>query len=240
MVSTTNVTVTIPVGPRPEHQRWLKECLLSLLDQTVRPKQILLINDQARIDFEGLKAMFPNNISRQERDWPTLDVWQTPWLSGVAHAFNYGVALAEHKVVVMLGSDDMLLPHAISDLNDTIAKQKDATGYYWFDIEYSDTGETQSLPCNAAATTKAFWNLTGGFPPESAIGACDTMMLSACIARPALAKHLHNVISEAPPYYVRRHADTETAKKGGLQEAIFQVRDWHTTNWKQPEWTERL
>ena len=236
MATTTNVTVTIPVGPKPEHQRWLQECLLSLLDQTIRPKQILLINDQARIDFDVLRAMFPTGL--RGRDWPTLDIWATPWLSGVAHAFNYGVALAEHKVVVMLGSDDMLLPRAISDLNETIAKEQDHTGYYWFDVEYSD-GETQSAPCNAAATTKEFWNLTGGFPPESAIGACDTMLLSACIARPDLGKHLHNVKSEAPPYYVRRHADTETAKKGDLQNAIFSVRDWHTRNWERPEWTER-
>ncbi|GAG14074.1 unnamed protein product, partial [marine sediment metagenome] len=86
---TQKITVTIPVGPELHHRRWLDECLDSITGQTVPPDEVLLIDDMA-----GL----PSYRKRGYR------VWRSPWLLGTAHAFNFGVALAAHELVIMLGS----------------------------------------------------------------------------------------------------------------------------------------
>ncbi len=217
------ITVTVPVGPNPIYRRFLPECLQSIRDQKVPASEILVIDDQAHLEQGDVGV--------------DVRLWKTPWLSGVAHVFNYGVALAASELVLMLGSDDILKPWCIEDIIRSYQSRQQANGYYWLDVEYS-TGETQALACNAAAVTKGLWRHTGGFPVESALGAPDTMLLSIMLAHKGAAGRMFHVESHAPPYWYRQHPDTDTRSRAAeFSGAIGRVRDVVTQRWRKPEWT---
>src|SRR5262245_49890331 len=82
-------------------------------------------------------------------DLPGLRVYTVPWPSGVAHGFNFGVALARNDLVIMLGSDDRLMPECAAICWQTWQQTQDAHGYYYLPVEYHD-GRRQHVPCNAA------------------------------------------------------------------------------------------
>lgn len=203
---TVPITVTIPVGPFESNRRWLNECLESINQQTVQPDEILLIDDQAKL--YGIDG---------------VTIWRTPWRSGVDCAFNYGVALARNDLVIMLGSDDKLLPEAVERAWDTWSYIHDPLGYYAFQVVYPD-GREQNTPCNGAMVHKALWQLTGGFPVEAGIGACDTFLLSIMIAANGKLGNIYG-IGPRPYYWYRDHPDTDTAQRGRMYDVMVLARD---------------
>jgi hypothetical protein len=203
---TVPITVAVPVGPHPSNRFWLEECLVSINEQTVAPAEVLLIDDQAGL--EDITGVF---------------VWKTPWLVGVAHAFNFGVALAQNDLVIMLGSDDKLLPRAVETAWAKWQEIRDPLGYYGFLLEYNN-GKLQNTACNAAMVHKQLWKHTGGFPVESSIGACDTWLLSLIVLGEGRLGNLYQIGHE-PLYWYRQHEETDTARRGEMWSVVEQARD---------------
>lgn len=214
------ITVIIPVGPNPSNKRWLDECIDSVKNQTRLADEILIIDDMAHLEECG----------------PGITVWKSPWLLGVPNAFNFGVALAKHELVVMLGSDDRLESEALEKLQDTFKNNNMKDGYYHFTIKYSNDDEIQDLPNNCAAVTKGLWNMTGGFPPEASVGACDHIFISMMIKNHS--KLMIPVAKGNPLYWYRRHQESDTGTRSNAYlGCIATVRDVFTNNWKKPNWT---
>jgi glycosyltransferase involved in cell wall biosynthesis len=246
------ITVVIPVGPDPIYRKYLNEAILSVRAQTHMPDEILLIDDQAGLDYKTLPEIFaPWDIGRDHPEPPSMEcytldspgrqlalrVWQTPWLSGVAHSFNFGVALAANDLVFMMGSDDRLEPHCLEDCVAAYEASGKRPGYYWVDVQYSD-GPQQALACNAAMVHKAMWRSSGGFPVESAVGPCDTMLLSILLAHPEAGTLIH-VKSATPPYWYRRHDQTYSRIRGSKFGGVHgPIRSKVTELWQKPTWTE--
>ena len=226
------ITVTIPVGPDPAYRDYLEECVASVEHQLRKPSEILIIDDQAHLSGGEVEKL--SDLG----DVP-IRVWKTPWLSGVAHSFNFGVALAKNDLVVMLGSDDFLEPWAIGDCWAAWNAEKDELGYYWMDVEYS-TGEQQSLACNAAMVHRDLWRHTGGFPVHSAVGAPDHIFISMMGWRgrdAGSAGRLHHVDSGRPPYWYRAHERSWTRRNVATAALVAPIRDWFSENWEVPTWT---
>ncbi len=217
------ITVVIPVGPDRVYRDYLQECIDSLKVQTIKADEVILIDDMADLRLWGLNF----------GDLP-VKIYRNPWLSGCAHSFNFGIALAKNDLVLMLGSDDKLHPWAIEDCLRAWAKYRDPLGYYFCDVEYND-GETQACACNCAMVTKQLWRHCGGFPIQSTVGANDSILISILLGNRD-AGHLIHVESKKPPFWYRRHQGTVTAKSGDMQGPIFAVRDILTRTWKQPQW----
>lgn len=216
----TSVTVVIPVGPYDSNKRWLEEAIDSVRTQTESVEEILLIDDMAHLEEQA----------------DDITVWKSPWLMGVPQAFNFGIALAKNELIVMLGSDDKLEPEAIKILKQEFELQQKMDAYYSFTIKYSDDESLQDQPNNCAAVTKGLWKLTGGFPPESAVGACDSIFISMMIRNHR--KLLIPVAKGHPLYWYRRHNESDSGTRPvSYQGPIHVVRDIFTTNWKAPEWT---
>lgn len=211
------------MGPYAGNQRYLVDAVNSCRIQHVRAAEILFIDDCANLgnQWEG----------------PDTRIYRAPWRLGVSHAYNFGVALAKHNQVILMGSDDLLEPWAVGDCWDTfVASARYDLAYYWMDVKYIG-GEEQALPCNAAMVTKALWQHTGGFPIESAIGASDTMLVSIMLKHGERAGRLIRVESKKPPYKYRRHNETDTAVRGPLyQGAIHSVRNVLTERWQPADW----
>lgn len=216
------ISVVIPVGPFPSNTRWLNDALVSCVTQTMLPDEVVIIDDRG-ISPEGRPSLPPF------QEWPfKLWVWPTPWRSGVPHAFNFGVSLAANDLVIMLGSDDYLEAWAVEDCWKAWEQCKDPHGYYYMDVKYSD-GPEQSIACHAAMVTKDLWELTGGFPPESSVGQCDTVLLSMMLAANGRWGKLRRVPSKRPPYWYRVHEGTDTATKPpAFREAARLVRNYYT------------
>lgn len=218
------ITVAIPVGPDKVYKKYLQECLDSLKEQTIPPSEVLLIDDMAglygwKLDFGKLPVRVHQNL----------------WLCGCAHSFNFGVALAKNNLVIMLGSDDKLHPWAVRDCIKAWEQHEDPLGYYWCDVEYSD-GETQAAACNCAMVHKELWKHIGGFPIQSSVGACDSILLSIMIGNNGKAGNLYHVESEKPPFWYRRHNESVTGQSLHMQGPIFTIRHQLTTHWRKPQW----
>lgn len=214
------VTVCIPVGPSVANRRWLFDAVQSVQRQTLRePIELLLIDDMAGLPEPDLLA------------W-NVRVWHAPWRLGVAHAFNFGVMLAQHERVFMLGSDDWLEPTCLVQCLQTYnALLCPEAAYLYVNVRYSDSRPDQFVPCNAAMVTKELWRQTGGFPVESASGAPDAALISILMRhRPETLYH----VPGPPLYNYRVHDDTDTAQRGPWQGVILETRNLLTELWKPP------
>ena len=226
------ITVVIPVGPKKSHATWLTECLQSVARQTYQPAEVLIIDDMHGLD----QRLLGNQCGSAP-----LRVWYAPWHVGVPLAFNLGVGLARSPLVFLLGADDVLEPDCLRECALGYASCAATLGhdpdrcYYWVGVEYMDTGEQQFTPCNAALVTKGLWKATGGFPPESAVGACDSMLLSQIWLRPEVARIVW-VGENRTLYRCRRHDASDTAGRSEWQGIIWNVRDKLTRDFQQPAW----
>ncbi len=226
------ISVVIPVGPAQHHVQWLYEALESLWDQEgATPTEIVLVDDQNHLDHVYWRDCL--------RKLPSANVTYlpTPWLSGVAHSFNFGIARANNELVIMMGSDDKLHPDCLEMAWASWRKHQHPLGYYWFEVEYS-TGETQALPCHAAMVTKSLWKQTGGFPPESAVGAPDSIFMNNMLIQKGAAGTPIRVEGPNPLYWWRVHPDQETkVQTARYSGAIAAVKDAYAAHWRKPEWT---
>ncbi len=222
------ITVVIPVGPSPDACRYLPEALASIKVQTVKPREILMIDD-----MHGLGAHDTCMAGPYIRH-----IFYAPWNLGVAHAFNVGVAVAPTEHVLMLGADDWLEPDAIECAERAIKDRPIGQAYYWFPVRYSDDRpqRDQYEPCNAAVVTKALWRATGGFPVESAVGRPDVMLIGLLMAHSDLGT-LVPIAPDGPPRYCYRvHDGTHTASRGPWIRALEETAQAYWATWAKPTW----
>lgn len=225
-MSDPGVTVAIPVGPEKHHQAFLEECLASVAEQIVQPDEVLIIDDMA-----GL----PQRMNCSQESY-VFNVWRSPWHLGVAHAFNFGVALAENDLVFMLGADDKLLPECIERCLAAWEKNRRRDAYYGVGVQYSDEREDQFVLCNAAMVTKEFWRQTGGFPVEASSGAPDAALISVLLKNTSIPRPMILVDKSHPLYWYRVHNNTDTAQRSPWQGVILETRDLLTKLWHPPTW----
>lgn len=228
---TAKITVAIPVGPEPHHQTWLNECLDSVWNQTsldvYQQVEILLIDDMADLDS----------------DWAfryAAKVWRSPWRLGVAAAMNFGIALASHNLVFMLGADDTLHPECLArclDAYDKVPEEDRDQTYFFVGVKYLDGREEdeQFIPCGAAMVSKALWRQSGGFPLESSSGAPDAALISTMMVHEK-AGRIVGVGEGMTLYNYRPHPNSDSAGRQAWQGVILATRDLVTKTWKPPEW----
>ena len=244
------ISVCIPVGPYAWYKDYLAEAFASVMAQTMLPHDIVIVDDMANITPEDLHPLmrpddriierpmdtFPLKISHDKHDF--VRVWRAPWLLGIPAAPNIGIALGQCDLVFQFSCDDKLMPDCLAECWKEWESRKDPLGYYWVGIEYS-TGEKQALPCGHAMVPKALWRHTGGFPPETAIGACDPAFVSMMLTHARgdnMAGTLYAVAGGKPLYWHREHDKQYTKHQRVGPGAIIEVRKWFTDNWEPPQW----
>ena len=201
------ISVCIPVGPYPHYKRYLGECLDSVRAQTMPANDIVLVDDMAGLD---------------PAEYPDCNIWRAPWRLGIPAVANVAYMLGKSDWVFQLSCDDKLMPNCLEQLWKAWEAHRDPLGFYWVDILYS-TGETQALPCGHAMIHKQLWRHTGGYPPESGVGACDHIFMNMALLHPQDV-HLFEVPG-GPLYWHREHPEQYTAHQNAHQSSIFDVRD---------------
>jgi glycosyltransferase involved in cell wall biosynthesis len=233
-MAVTNIAVAIPVGPREAHAQWLVECVESVIDQTVKPSLVVLVDDMH--GFECGHLFLAKGLLVAAGIEPCLS--RPPWRLGVAMAFNTGCAVAfgwDAEICVMLGSDDRLEPRALEQLAATYEREHKRDGYYWFEVQY-DSGEQQSLPCNGAAMTAGFMRATGGLPVEASLGGMDAALISAMLVHDPDSLIRVGPGGDGARYWVRQHPDQEGAALNRFGAAIVSVRNTFTETFQRPDW----
>lgn len=231
----STITVAIPIGPHESDGTWLEECLDSLAAQTRPPDEVLIIDD-----MHGTSCpCFQHVWAARDAGLP-IRVHSPPWLLGVAHAMNFGVALAANELVFMLGADDMLAPECLADCvaaYEATPVPKRGKMYFFVGVKYLDgrKDDEQFLACGAAMVTKSLWRLCGGFATETASGAPDAALISTMLVH-GVAGTIVGVSRGKSLYNYRPHADSDTAKRAPWQGVILKTRDLLTSQWQPPKW----
>lgn len=220
------------MGPEPHHRTYLGDALASVRAQSRPPDHVLLVDDMAGLSIGALGDL--NEL------WGSgWTIYHPPWRLGVPGAFNAGVALCKADFVLMMGADDILYPRCLERVEERIIElglERSYNGYHYLPIRYLDTGELQDVPCNCAVVGKGMWAKSGGFPPESGVGACDAALISILMVNRE-AGELLAVPSPEPLYGYRRHATTDTSTRSpAWQGPILATRDLLTREWRPPAW----
>lgn len=233
------ITVVLPIGPFRDDTAYLKECLVSIREQTLKPHELIVVADRSGVllAHEIHPFLNPDDDPYRQGAIPT-SIIQHYWRLGCAASWNQGVGASCTECVFLMGADDTLEPTALEECWATYSRIGDPLGYYYLGVKYS-TGEVQDVPCNAAMVTKSLWKHTGGFPPEAGVGAPDALLISILMGQGARAGNLHAVADGTPLYNVRVHAAQETRRTGKYHQQIIAIRDIATRTWEPPEWSNR-
>jgi glycosyltransferase involved in cell wall biosynthesis len=222
--TTAPITVVIPVGPKPHHREYLGEMLASIEQQSYLPSEIILVNDGGP-SMDLVTWIFGSLAGRV-----LIREYIQPWNVGMVACWNCGVGLARNELVLLVGADDRLYGDCIDECYKAWQREQEPLGYYYLGVKYSD-GREQNTACNAAMVTKALWKHTGGFPPQSAVGAPDHIFLSMLLAASnkglTTAKILR--VCDDMLYWYRVGENTETTKN--IWPAIEAVKDYVHTYW---------
>ena len=212
------ITVVIPVGPKPHHREFLGEMIESILQQKLAPDEVILVNDGG---------------PRLDPGFPGAGVWEyiQPWNVGMVACWNCGVGLAKNELVLLVGADDRLYGDCIDECYKAWQREQEPLGYYFLGVKYSD-GREQNTACNAAMVTKTLWRHTGGFPPQSAVGAPDHIFLSMLLCASKDGRTPAKIIRVCDDmlYWYRVGEHTETTRN--IWPAITAVMDYMHVNWR--------
>lgn len=228
------ITIALPVGSHPDYKKYLSECLVSINSQMRINDEIILINDMAELtysDYFGKGWLY--------WDDPMRKVHENPWLLGCAASWNIGVSLAKNDLVLLMGSDDVLLPECLDTLRQAYLEQNKMDAWYNLTIEITEGPDTgiHTVFNNAAAVTKGLWKLTGGFPP-SGFAAPDALLISIMMVH--MPERLIQVREGTPLYRARVHEAQDTPRQAGrFWEEVISIRNKETRDWKQPQWTNK-
>lgn len=231
---TTPISIVIPVGPQKAYRNYLRECIDSITDQIQQEDQIIVVDDMADLtDTEvwGYHPLFYNEKAI---------IVKNDWLLGCADSWNRGVSLAANDLVLLMGSDDKLLPGCLDALRETYEENEGKAAWYNLTMEITEGEDigVHTVFNNAAAVTKELWKLTGGFPP-SGFAAPDALMISIMMVH--MSDRLIQVKEGTPLYWARVHEQQDTRRMAApLSWEVIQIRNFETERWEQPDWARRL
>lgn len=209
------ISVAIPVGPKPHHRQWLGECLQSMEGQIGMEDEVLLIIDGGTFPDVGSTDM-------------VVRMLQLPITIGVTACVNLCVGYAGCDCVLLMNSDDKLLPGALDALRFAWQEHLDEKGWYYLNTVYSD-GREQKSASGVAMVYRPYFMRLGGYPPETAVGFPDWMFLSLMQHRNLIKLYS---VSDKCLHWHRVHENQETKLREAWRPAGAIVHEILLETWK--------
>lgn len=211
----TKVTVLVAVY---NAQRFLHQCLDSLLNQTLRDVQIVCIDD---CSTDGSLTLLNGYAAEDSR----VEVIALPENRGQAHARNEGLKIARGKYVCFVDIDDWLAPDALERCAELLECQPCADCVLFRVVETDETGnkelrqyplpQVERLTGNQAFELSLDWTIHGvymvrkelhqAYPYDEslrAFGDDNTTRIHYLKSR--------EVLFSQGTYYYRQHPDSTT------------------------------
>lgn len=128
----TNISVVVCTRNRPQH---LAECVVSLLRQTRKPKEIIVVDDASENDL-NLKEFFSRKISKHRRkdgsiifgkNRVNMIFVKNKTRQGVVKSRNLGISMASGDVIAFIDDDGVAHKEWVGSLK-RVYKNKDIVG----------------------------------------------------------------------------------------------------------------
>jgi glycosyltransferase involved in cell wall biosynthesis len=126
MDARTPISVVIPAF---NCAQWLEAAVGSCLNQSLRPVQVIVVDDGSTDDTQGICENFGDRICYRRLE-----------NGGVSRARNIGAAMVSGDWLVFLDADDVLLPHALESLL-ACAEKSNSGMAYGMVIERAEPGK---------------------------------------------------------------------------------------------------
>lgn len=128
------VSIIVPVYQSAKH---LERAVLSVLAQTYRPIEVLLVDDGST-DKSGIIC------ERLAKKYKEVSVWHREHL-GVSAARNYGISKAKGKYIQFLDADDEALPNMTECLVSTLQRSNAYMAVCGYEVVNQETVRQESL-----------------------------------------------------------------------------------------------
>ena len=107
------------VLPNFNHGKFLKKCITSILNQSVQPLEIIIIDDASTDDSVPI-------IERLTEDFPLVRLIRNKENKGVIYGMNLGTIEAEGDFLLYRAADDHLMSDSLSAAQEAFAQKPDA------------------------------------------------------------------------------------------------------------------
>lgn len=198
-----NKTIAVII-PAYNYARYLDDCVQSVLDQTHKADEIIVVDDEST-----------DNTKEVCDKYPVKYIWQKN--KGLSGARNTGIREATSQFILCLDADDMLRPDSIKEYleladENTIAQ----LGVTLFGAQtathrppganYESMKRTNSVYCNSVFP-KSLWEKVGGYDESETmrLGWEDYLFWFECFKAGAVLK-----TGEYISLLYRRHGSTMT------------------------------
>ena len=193
-----NAPLVSVLVPSYNHERFVDDCIKSILDQTY-PNVELIVCDDCSQDktWEHLQALLPS----MEQRLTATHISRNPTNFGLVENCNQLVRMSHGTYIKIIASDDMLMPDCLTNLVAFLRENKE------YDLVYSNMAsiaETSHHPLRKEDILR----------PISPIAPFSGKGLTRALCR-------HNFIG-APSVLIRR----ETFEKYGVFDPSYRSEDW--------------
>jgi glycosyltransferase involved in cell wall biosynthesis len=141
------VSIIVPVGAG--HEKYLTELIESVLGQTLREWELIVIDD-TRDGFDKLEE------SGVLKPYPFIKVLKTGGETGAGNARNAGIVESHGAFVVFLDCDDYLMPDALERM---VATYVNNPGKYIYTDWYRLTVDGQAIKSESKMYNQLDWNM---------------------------------------------------------------------------------
>ena len=181
--------------PSYNHAPFIEKCLTSIIDQTLAPAKLLVIDD-------GSKDDSPRIIERVLKDCPFDAELIVRENRGLCATLNQGFSLSEGKYFAYIGSDDYWLPGFFEARARLMEKRPEAVLGFGHAYLIDETGET--FGCTAE-TDEEWAKYPDGNPRRMLLNGVSPVSSTVFYRRAALEKVRWNEKSRLEDYemYVR-------------------------------------
>lgn len=138
-------SVIVPVGPG--HGRHMKTALESVIGQTLRDLEVVVVADVTGPELEDMKAVLANT-------YPFVRLLETGGGAGAGRARNIGLAAAKAPLSVFLDADDYLHPEYLEKCLNKISANE---GKYVYTDYFAVDGSNQQKPVQTNAYDARLW-----------------------------------------------------------------------------------
>ncbi|WP_237705148.1 glycosyltransferase family 2 protein [Thermococcus zilligii] len=125
------MSVSVVISTLYKRPREFKECIESIIRQTVRPTEVIVVNGSSDGSWEKVREEF-NNILKKMRDAGIAVKHVTLPGASLPHARNVGVKMARGDVILFLDDDVILERDYIENLTKVYVEYPNAMGVQGF------------------------------------------------------------------------------------------------------------
>lgn len=105
--------------------KWIERALISVFDQTVKPKEVIVVNDGSSLEEQSALAELSNHY---------LFIIINKTNGGQGSARNVGVSASTASYISFLDQDDFYLPNHIEDLVRALPQQDSSFGFVYANL----------------------------------------------------------------------------------------------------------